>query len=156
MLINILIKYGQLGVEAIKQAVGKISATGETAHSVHFKVQAQGAITTLTIYGRKFFKAIETGRGPRKTTKDSGFKDYMMKYMRAKGIGSGLSPKKFEQLAKFLVLKINKEGDKTFKQGGRLVYTPVLEKLKKEVVKAVSKEQTKVYTNIFIDGFKHN
>jgi len=153
MLADVLNKYGKIGVEALKQDVSKVSATGETAASIRYEVSI-GVISTLTYYGRKFFKALETGRGPRKTNEESGFKDYMLKYMAARGIGSDLSQKKRENLAKFLVLKINREGDATFKMGGRTVYTPTLEKIKEELTDEVVKDRVKSYTKTIVDGFK--
>lgn len=155
-LTTILTSYGHIGAEALKQDVSKISATGETEKSIRFEVKVVDFITSLTFYGRKFFKAIETGRGPRKSTKDSGFKEYMLKYMQSRGIGSDLSPKKRENLAKFLVLKINKEGDETFKKGGRVVFTPTLEKLRDEVIAASRKEIRKSYSKILVNEFKHH
>lgn len=154
MLTDTLNKYGKLGVEALRQDVNKVSATGKTADSIRYEVITSSEYTSLTIYGRAFFKALETGRGPRKSSEDSGFKDYMLEYMRAKGIGSDLSEKKRQQLAKFLVLKINREGDATFKSGGRVVYTPTLEKLKSEVIQAAKTEVRVSYTKKIIDGFK--
>ncbi len=155
-IVEIFNHYGQVGTDALKQDVSKVSATGETEKSIRFEVKVVKFITSLTYYGRKFFKAIETGRGPRKTTQDSGFKDYMLKYMEARGIGSDLSPKKRENLAKFLVLKINREGDQTFKKGGRVVYTPTLEKLKTEVIAATRNEIRKEYSKTIVNGFNSN
>ncbi len=155
-LTEILTHYGSVGTEALKNDVSKVSATGETEKSIRFEVVVKQFVTSLTYYGRKFFKAIETGRGPRKTTQDSGFKDYMLKYMQARGIGSDLSPKKRENLAKFLVLKINKEGDQTFKNGGRVVYTPTLEKLKEEIIRATKNEIRKEYSKTIVNGFNSN
>lgn len=154
MLTDTLNKYGKIGVEALRQDVNKVSATGKTADSIRYEVITSSEYTSLIIYGRAFFKALETGRGPRRSSEDSGFKDYMLEYMRAKGIGSDLSEKKRQQLAKFLVLKINREGDATFKRGGRVVYTPTLEKLKSEVITAAKKEVKVSYTKKIIDGFK--
>lgn len=153
MLTDTLNKYGKLGVEALRQDVSKVSATGETEKSIRYEV-SMGLIARLVFYGRKFFSTLETGRGPRKSNEDSGFKDYMLKYMMARGIGSDISAKKRENLAKFLVLKINREGDATFKNGGRVVYTPTLEKLKSEVIQAAKTEVRVSYTKKIIDGFK--
>lgn len=133
-------KYGQLGVQALKQAVQKVSATGDTADSIHYEVKSTEDTDTLRLLGRAYFKAIETGRGPREGSTDEGFKDNMLAYMKARGIGSDLDEKKRENLAKFLVYKINKEGDKTYKQGGRIVYTPALNKLVEELKRELTRD----------------
>jgi hypothetical protein len=137
---KILKDYGAAGVQLLKNDLSRISATGETKESIDYKVTSTDASDKLVIFAREFFSSIETGRGPRKSSQDHGFKDKMLEYMKAKGIGSNLTEKKREQLAKFLVWKINKEGDKTFKQGGRVVYTPTLNKLVEELRRELSKD----------------
>lgn len=133
-------KYGQAGVQALKNDVSRISATGDTKDSIRYEVKSTDDTDTLKLIGRAFFKAIETGRGPRQSTKDEGFKDKMLEYMKARGIGSDLDEKKREQLAKFLVMKINREGDKTYKQGGRIVFTPTLNKLVDELRRELARD----------------
>jgi hypothetical protein len=135
-----LAEYGAAAITALKADLSRINATGETADSLRFEVKSDDDTDKLVIYAREFFSAIETGRGPRKSSQDGGFKDSMLEYMKARGIGSELDPKKREQLAKFLVWKINKEGDKTFKQGGRIVYTPTINKLVDELKKELRKD----------------
>lgn len=130
---KILDAYGKIGVQAIKQRVEVMSATGKTAASIRYESNED----TLIIYGRKFFETIEKGRGPRKSSEEGGFRDSMYEYMVAKGIGADLPEKKRRQLARFLTLKINKEGDKTFKKGGRNVYSDVVNKLVSELRKAL-------------------
>jgi hypothetical protein len=132
--------YGQIGVEALKQDVNKVSATGKTAESIRYEVTMEETIQKLTFYGRKFFKALETGRKPRESSEYSGFDVSMYEYMQARGIGADLPEKKRKQLAKFLAYKINKEGDKTYKQGGRKVYSPTLTKLVDELTIAIIKD----------------
>jgi hypothetical protein len=128
---------GTAGVSAIKRDIETLSATGESAKMVRAEIKSDDDTDKLTIYGPAY---IETGRGPRKSSQEGGFKDKMLEYMKARGIGSELDPKKREQLARFLVLKINKEGDKTFKQGGRIVYTPTINKLVDELKKELRKD----------------
>jgi hypothetical protein len=142
---GILKKWGELGVRALKSDVQKVSATGSTADSIRYEVKSDDDKDTLIIYGRQFFSAIETGRGPRKSDTDSGFKDNILEYMKARGIGADLPEKKRAQLAKFIAYKINKEGDKTFKQGGRVVYTPTLNKLVDELRADLTKNRSQFY-----------
>lgn len=140
MLSQVFDTYGKLGVEALKQDVDKVSATGKTRESIRYEVTQDGTIQGLQFYARMFFKAMETGRGPRKSDQYQEFDKYMLEYMQARGIGADLSPKKRQKLAKFLVWKINKEGDKTYKEGGRIVYSPTLTRIIKELTEAVKKD----------------
>jgi hypothetical protein len=151
MLAVILDQQGQKGVDIVKAAISKYSATGESADSVEYTSDDK----SLQILAREFISAMETGRGPRKSNSDGGFKDKMLRYMQVRGIGSDLDAKKKEALAKFLVLRINKEGDKLFKKGGgRDVYTKALEKFTEELTKAVTDYQMKVYTDEVIASLK--
>jgi hypothetical protein len=135
MLSDILKEQVGIGVDIVKQAVSKDSATGKTANSIEGKSDDN----SLQILGRAFIEALETGRGPRKSSDDGGFKDSMLEYMKARGIGLGLSEKKRENLAKFLVLKINREGDQLYKMGGgRDVYSTALAKFAENLEKVVA------------------
>lgn len=77
MLADVLDKEGKLGVEMVKQAVSKYSATNKTANSIRY----ESTETTLQIFGRAFIEGMETGRGPRKSSTDEGFKDEMLDYL---------------------------------------------------------------------------
>jgi hypothetical protein len=140
-------RYGELGTEAIKADVQKVSATGKTAASVHYEVVSEKTFDVLRILGRKFFSTLETGRGPRKGNEYQEFDVSMYEYMQARGIGTDLPEKKRKQLAKFLAYKINKEGDKTYKQGGREVYSQTLTKLVEELKQALKKDAVQFYLN---------
>lgn len=141
MLSQVLDNYGNLGVAALKQDVDKVSATGKTAASIRYEVVQKDTMQSLVIYGRQFFKALETGRGPRKSNQYQEFDVSMYEYMQARGIGSDLPEKKRKQLARFLAWKINKEGDKTYKAGGRIVYSPTLTRIIEELTEAVKKDR---------------
>jgi hypothetical protein len=141
-----LTKFGKRGVHEIKADVARVSATGESAKSVRYEVISDDDTDRLRIVARPYFSTIETGRGPRKSNQDGGFKDKMLDYMKRKGIGADLTEKKRAQLAKFLVYRINKEGDKTYKSGGRTIYSDgllkLVEDLKKELAKDFLKDTT--------------
>jgi hypothetical protein len=138
--------FGMQGVLALRNDVNKVSATGKTADSIRFEisVEANGNMS-LTFYGRKYFKALETGRGPRKSSEYQEYDVSMYEYMLARGIGADLPEKKRKQLARFLTLKINKEGDSVFKRGGRVVYSPTITKLAEEVKRAILQDFAKLY-----------
>jgi hypothetical protein len=79
----------------------------------------------------------------------------MYEYMQARGIGADLPEKKRRNLARFLTLKINKEGDKTFKEGGRIVYSPTITKLVEETKQAVAKLKKKEITSLIVNELKY-
>lgn len=106
--------------------------------------------------GRKFFSTLETGRGPRKSEEYQEYDKYMLRYMKARGIGQDLTPKKQEQLARFMAYKINKEGDETFKKGGRVVYSPVLDKIVKDVTEEVTEQYKRSTITRLKNAFNDN
>lgn len=139
-MLTILNQYGKLGVELLQQAVEPVSATHKTQRSIRYEASMRDDFYRLSFFARGFFSAMETGRGPRKSSTPGGFNENLEDWMRARGIGSDLSEKKFKNLAKFLAYKINKEGDDTYKKGGRIVYTPTIKKIIDEVRRAVTQE----------------
>lgn len=153
MLKDTLDNFGKLGVEAIKADVQKVSATGKTANSVRYEVTLTGDLYRLAYYARAFFSTLETGRGPRKSSEYGGFDKGMLEYMNARGIGTDLSPKKREQLAKLLAYKINKEGDETYKKGGRVIYSPTITKLVAEIKRAVTQDFIHSTLTVIRNGF---
>jgi len=140
-MLTLLNQYGKLGVEMLQQAVESVSATHKTQRSIRYEASVQDEdFYQLAFFARGFFSAMETGRGPRRSTTPGGFNENLEDWMRARGIGSDLDEKKFKNLAKFLAYKINKEGDATHKKGGRVVYTPTVKKLLDEITCAVKQE----------------
>lgn len=133
---------GRNAVVALKNAVTPVSATGKTKKSIRYEVKANETEARLIIYGRKFFEALETGRGKRKAGIESTppLTERLLEWMKAKGIGNDLTDKKRQQLARFFALKINREGDSVFKRGGREVYSKVLEQVVKELRSELSKQ----------------
>lgn len=146
--VTILNNYGVLGVQMLKAAVSKVSATGNTEASISFEVTSKEDSDTLKIFAREFFSTLETGRGPRKSSTEGGFQDGLEEWMRARGIGSELSDKKRKQLAAFFRWRINKEGDATYKKGGRQVYSNDLEKYIEALKEALKKD--------FVLSFRNN
>lgn len=150
MLSDILKEQVGIGVDIIKQSVGRYSATNKTVNSI----EGISDDKSLQIKMRPFIEAMETGRGPRKSSEDGGFKDSMLEWMKARGIGSGLNEKQLKNLAKFLVLKINREGDKLYKTGGgRDVYSKAMQKFSEDLQKIVKdymfkQASDKVYESI--------
>jgi len=139
-------------IRANLAAKGK-NATGKTSKSLRYEV-TDDKVIALTVYSRPFFKNIETGRGPRKSTVQGKFKEGILEWMAARGIGAGLDQKKKESLARFFTWRINKLGDKTFRAGGRQdLFTPNTNEKAVNQVKKVITDQFKI---IFQDGFKRS
>lgn len=139
--------FGLQGVTALRHDVEKVSATGKTADSIRFEIEIEngGKVIILRFLGRQYFKAIETGRGPRKNSTYQEYDLSMYEYMQARGIGADLPEKKRKQLAKFLAYRINRDGDSVFQSGGRVVYSPTLTKLASEIKRAITQDFTKFY-----------
>jgi hypothetical protein len=155
-LTTILNEYGILGVKAIQTVLRPESATGDTVRSIRFEVKVKDTITSLIIFGRKFLGAMETGRGPRTSSEYQEYDKSLLKWMGARGIGADLPQKKKEQLARFLAYKINKEGDDLHKSGGRVLYTPVIEKLEKEITDRITQDFIQSTITRIKDGFNDN
>lgn len=140
--------YGKVAVSLLHSLVPK--ATGKTADSIRYEVYPG----RLVVFARAYFQALETGRGPRKNSSYEGFDKSLEEWMRARGVGSGLNPKKFKQLARFLSYKINRDGDITFKKGGKDVYSAAIAKFIKELTNEVIKIKTKEYTDKVVKDIK--
>lgn len=128
------------------------NATGKTSESVGYEVKEANGTLTLTIFGREYFASVETGRGPRKSAKQSGFADSMLEWMKAKGVGSELDDKKRKGLARFLTLKANREGSALYRKGGRKdIFSPVVNK---SAIEAITQEVLDSFANLIVTGFK--
>lgn len=145
-ILQTLSNYGQLGVIGLKQDVEKVSATGKTADSITYEIEISndGSIS-LRFLGRKYFKALETGRGPRKSSSYQQYDVSLLEYMEARGMLSGLTDNQKKNKAKSLAWYINKHGDKTYREGGREVYSNTLSKLVTELKRAITRDFTKLY-----------
>jgi len=144
---DILTAYAAIGVQMLKNAVPKV--TGKTANSIRSEVSEN----RLKIFGREFFRALETGRSPRESSSYSNFDSNLEGWLKAKGFPTkksktGITYYKLGDQwfsAKSLAWKINKEGDKTFRQGGKEVYFELLEKWVKELTQKVADQKAKDY-----------
>lgn len=152
-IVSRLTDYGKLGVLALRHDVQKVSATGKTADSIRFEVSVESDGTTiLRFLGRKFFKALETGRGPRKSSQYQEYDISLEEYLKARGLPQKKtkSGRLYFKLgehwfsAKSLAWKINKEGDSVYKKGGRIVYSPTLTKLVSELKRAITQDFSKL------------
>lgn len=155
-LTTILNEYGILGVKALQDVFRPESATGDTVKSIRYEVKIKDTIVALIIYGRKFISARETGRGPRKSSEYQEYDKSILKWMAALGIGADLDQKGKQHLARYFAWKNNKEGDKLFRSGGRVFYTPTVEKLEKEITERITQDFIQSTITRIKDGFNDN
>lgn len=124
----------------IKQALESVEATGKTIKSVGFEVKSEDKFDILRIYGRQFIELLESGRRPTSKNPSPEMIELLTDYARARGMD------KPDKAAWGIAKKINKEGDKTYRSGGRIVYSEVLAKFVEELKEACKKE--------FLNGFR--
>lgn len=132
----------QLGgaVEAIKRNMDSsdFNATNKTKNSLGFEVTNDDATVIGTIFGNASLQWAETGRPPRTSTTDSGLSEKILQWIKARGIGSDLTEKGQQGLARFITLRINRLGTKLYQEGRtRDVYSSILEQLTKEIEKEI-------------------
>jgi hypothetical protein len=139
---KILNAYGVLGVKALRQDLEKVNATGETVKSVRYEVKSKLGVDSLKYLARKWTSLLESGRGKTNKGVSREFIENMEKYVRVRGIQWSKNGKAqtVSQMAWALAIDMNKRGDKTFRQGGRNVYSNTVVKLADEITLAVRKE----------------
>jgi len=136
---QILNNYGIVGVEVLKHAIAQVEATGRTAQSIRHEVTSTETTDTLTLYARAFFELIEKGRRPTDKGPSPEMIQFLTEYAKARGMD------KPESAAWGIAKKINKEGDSTYRSGGREVYSPELLKFVDELKEVLTKEFVKGY-----------
>jgi len=139
---KILEAYAQIGVTKIKQALEQVRATGKTINSVQAEVTEKNEVSRLVIKARPYTSAIETGIKPTTKGPSSEMIDNLTDYARARGMD------KPESAAWAIAKTIQKEGDKTFKRGGRDVYSSEVLRLADEIKKEIRKDYKIKFTNL--------
>lgn len=104
-------------------------ASGKTRDSLSVEVTSDTTSATATMYGRKYFAALETGSAPWKKQykhPPKPFVETIAKWMVDKGI---------EGVSAYLVArKIMREGSKLYRDGGRKdIFTPVMEDIEERI-----------------------
>lgn len=104
-------------------------ASGKTRDSLSVEVTSDSTSATATMYGRKYFAALETGSAPWKKQykhPPRPFVETIAKWMADKGI---------EGVSAYLVArKIMREGSKLYRDGGRKdIFTPVMEDIEQRI-----------------------
>ncbi len=132
--LQILDAYGKIGVERIKQALEQVRATGKTINSVKYETSETNGVSRLIIKARPFTAAIETGVRPSTKGIPPDMITSLTEYAQARGM------EKPKSAAWAMAKTIKKKGDKTFRSGGREVYSDDVIKLSNEIKKEVGKE----------------
>lgn len=116
-------------------------ATGGMQDSLETIVTSRHAV----LLGDEYIEALETGRSPRKASKDSGFAARLFEWMKAVGFPDASMVK-----AKQLAWYINKYGTKAYREGGK---TGIISDFNIDIHinKLADKLGTK-YTNIIAQG----
>lgn len=140
--------YGTLGVLRIQQALESVNATGKTIKSVTHAVESDDTSDTLHIYARQWIELLEKGRGPTSKNPSPDMIRLLTEYAKARGMD------KPESAAWAMAKSMNKKGDKTYQQGGRIVYSQVVAKLVEELKGAVKKEVFKGFRARIKTAFK--
>lgn len=104
-------------------------ASGKTRDSLSVEVSSDITSATATMYGRKYFAALETGSRPWKKQykhPPKPFVETIAKWMVDKGI-DGVS-------AYLVARKIMREGSNLYRDGGRQnIFTPVMEDIEQRI-----------------------
>jgi len=105
------------GIELINNIRANLGSTGtnatlRTSQSLRIEVKNDGLKVNMKLFGRAFFNTVETGRRPTPDKKPSKeFIENLKPWMAARGID--------EKQVWAIATKINKQGTKLWKAGGR-------------------------------------
>lgn len=140
--------YGQIGVEVLRQAVGPHDATGKTRASIRYVADMDDE--SLIFLGRAFFQQLEKGVKPstKTNTPSKEMIEFMTEYAKARGMDNP------EKAAWAISVNQLKKGDKTFRQGGRIVYSDVMDTFVQDFKEALAKDFGKKMVTDFKKAFK--
>lgn len=145
---SILDKYGVIGVEVLKQAIQTVEATSKTANSIRYETESTDTKDRLLLIGRAYFELIEKGRRPTTKGPSPEMIDMLTDYAKARGM------QKPESAAWAIAKTINKEGDKTYRSGGRIVYSDELSKFVDELINVLATDFRKGVATQITGAFK--
>jgi hypothetical protein len=127
---SVLTTYGQIGTEVLKQAVAPHDATGKTQQSIRFVVDEE----KLIFLARNYFKLLEKGIKPSDKKPSKEMIEFMTEYAKARGMDNP------EKAAWAISVNQLKKGDKTHRQGGRVVYSDVMDTFADDLKKSLAKD----------------
>jgi hypothetical protein len=142
---EILQVYGSIGEQVLKDALDKVSATHKTIQSIRSEVVSTETKDILRFIGREYIQLLEIGRKPTTKGPSPEMIEMLTDYARARGFD------KPESAAWAIAKTINKEGDRTFRMGGRDVYSSELNKF----VEELKKECSKSFAGFYLSSVKN-
>lgn len=131
--VSVLNTYGQIAVDVLRQSIP--DATGKTQQSLRYVVDEQEE--QLIIIGREFTSLLEKGRKPTKKNPSPEMIENLTDYARARGFENP------ERAAWAIAKKINRDGDKTHRQGGRVLWSDDLDNLVKNLAQDLAEDAAK-------------
>lgn len=140
--------YGVVGVDVLKKAIESLEASGKTSQSIRYEVESTDTKDRLKLIGRAYFELIEKGIKPSGKNPSPDMIKFLTEYAQARGMD------KPESAAWGIAKTILKEGDKTYRSGGRLVYSPELVKFVEELKEVITKQVSKGYLTQVVGAFK--
>lgn len=159
---QILNRYGDAMVTLLRNLVAPKSVTGKTVKSIHYTVTPTDNGQSLKVYARPYLITLEKGRGPRKASQASGFKDNLAEWLQKKQFESKQSKTGVLYYkiggqwysAKSLAWKINKEGDKTFRDGGHDLFVGQIKIIQDSLVKTIAQSKAQEYLTSLKSAFE--
>lgn len=142
---QILEVYGSIGEQLLKDAIDQVSATHRTVQSIRHEVISTETTDQLQFIGRKYIQGLETGIRPTDRGPSSEMIEMLTEYARARGM------EKPESAAWAMAKTIQKKGDRTFRIGGRDVYSSELNKF----VEELKEEIKKTFVGNYLTEIKH-
>lgn len=140
-------KYGTLAVRIVQTALEQVRASGKTIQSVKAIISEDKGVDRFQIVARPYTNRIEKGIGPTTKGPSREMIKNLTEYAQARGMD------KPESAAWGLAKKIQKEGDRTFKRGGRVVYSDDVDKLVDEMTNDIKKEVRIKFTRTIKNSF---
>lgn len=128
MMLQEVFEQAKRDIIANHERAGQV-ASGKTRDSLSVEVTSDTTSATATMYGRKYFAALETGSAPWKKQykhPPKPFVETIAKWMLDKGI---------EGVSAYLVArKIMREGTRLYRDGGRQdIFTPIMEDIEQRI-----------------------
>lgn len=145
---QVLEVYGSIGEQLLKDAIDQVSATHRTVQSIRYEVTSTDTTDRLTFIGRKYIEGLETGIKPTTKGPSSEMIELLTEYAQARGMENPKSA------AWAMAKTIQKKGDRTFRIGGRDVYSSELNKFVEELKEEVKKTFKGNYLSEIRQAFK--
>jgi len=140
-------KYGTVAVRIVQTALEQVRASGKTIQSVKSIISEDKGVDRFQVVARPYTNRIEKGIGPTTKGPSREMIKSLTEYAQARGMD------KPESAAWGLAKKIQKEGDRTFKKGGRVVYSDDVDKLVDEMTNEIKKEVRIKFTRTIKNSF---